>query len=231
MTLKGLGLTEDCRDAVKRNENFFKNQKREVKFREFEIDKTKENIDFIIMAIILGIKSIKIEDILKSIIVAYYNKEKSIDELLKFSDSDKLLESINQTFGSSIKSFDEIETLFNSLVFTYFASSIQINDEIKRYSKYLLEKKTNSYVFVNDLMRDKSTQKYFEIISEKVEKEFGINELLINMTMEEYNDSDAFISIDKQIIASLKETLLSNANQFNHIKVIFLRKINIGTVI
>lgn len=225
MTLKGLGLNEDCRDAVKRNEKFFNNQKREVKFREFEIDKTKENIDFIIMSIILGIKSIKIEDILKSIIVAYYDKEKSIDELLKFSDSDKLLESINQTFGSSIKSFDEIETLFNSLVFTYFASSIQINDEIKRYSKYLLEKKTNSYVFINDLMRDKSTQKYFEIISEKVEKEFGINELLINMTMEEYNDSDAFISIDKHIIASLKETLLSNANQFNSYKsYISLRK-------
>ena len=59
MRLKNLGLTEDCRKIVSKYAKFFGNKKREQDFKNFDIDdKNPDNIDLIITAILLNIKSI-----------------------------------------------------------------------------------------------------------------------------------------------------------------------------
>lgn len=216
MRLKNLGLSDECRVVIKKYNRFFNNKIRENDFKEFDIeDKNSENIDYIITAILLGIKSINIDDIIKNIIKIYYDDKKRYEALFKFGNEEFILNLINKYFGSKITSTEEMENVFKSLVFTYFAASISNINKLNRYGKYLLQTRvTNSQVFVNNLMRDKSTKKYFELISNDISKEFGIEELISTMDIEDYKNADAFSIIDNNIILHIVNQLFNSINEF-----------------
>ena len=217
MRLKNLGLTEDCRNIIKNYSKFFNNKKRECNFKEFDIEeKTPDNIDYIITAILLEIKSINEDDILKNIIRLYFEDTKKYENLFKFGNEEFIISIFNHTFGSSIKSSDELPEVYKSLVFTYFASNISDKNKIGRFSKYVLkEKATNVYIFINSLMRDKTTKQYYERLSFEIEKEFGINELMKSMDIEEYKTSDAFKCIDEHVLNYVIDKLLHGIGEFN----------------
>ena len=217
MRLKNLGLTEDCRNVIKKYAKFFGNKKRETEFKNFDIDeKNTYNIDLIITAILLNIKSINEDEILKEIVKYYFEDEKKYEELFKFGNEEFILGLFNDTFGVSINSYEELEEVYKSLVFTYFATSLKDIKKVSRYSKYLLTKKTtNVYVFINSLMRDKTTKEYFEKIAQDIEEEFGIEELIKSMDIEEYNLSDAFKVIDKYVIKYLVDKLFNGIGEYD----------------
>ena len=217
MRLKNLGLTEDCRRIISKYVKFFGNKKREAEFKNFDIDeKNTDNIDLIITAILLNIKSINEDEILKEIVKYYFEDEKKYEELFKFGNEEFILGLFNDTFGISINSYEELQEVYKSLVFTYFATSLKDIKKVSRYSKYLLTKKTtNVYVFINNLMRDKTTKEYFEKISQEIEEEFGIEELIKSMDIEEYNLSDAFKVIDKYVIKYLVDKLFNGIGEYD----------------
>lgn len=217
MRLKNLGLTEDCRNVIKKYAKFFGNKKRETEFKNFDIDeKNTDNIDLIITAILLNIKSINEDELLKEIVKYYFEDEKKYEELFKFGNEEFILGLFNDTFGVSINSYEELQEVYKSLVFTYFATSLKDIKKVSRYSKYLLTKKTtNVYVFINSLMRDKTTKEYFEKIAQDIEEEFGIEELLKSMDIEEYNLSDAFKVIDKYVIKYLVDKLFNGIGEYD----------------
>lgn len=216
MRIKNLALTDDCREIVSKYAKFFGNKKREAEFKNFDIEeKTQYNIDLIITAIMLNIKSINEDEILKEIIKYYFEDEKKYEELFKFGSEEFILNLFNDTFGSSINSYAELPELYKSLVFTYFATSLKDFKRVERYSKYLLTKKTtNVYVFINNLMRDKTTKEYFEKLSTDIEKDFGIENLLNPMDIEEYNSSDAFKSVDKYVIKYIVDKLFNGIGEY-----------------
>ncbi len=216
MRIKNLALTDDCREIVSKYAKFFGNKKREAEFKNFDIEeKTQYNIDLIITAIMLNIKSINEDEILKEIIKYYFEDEKKYEELFKFGSEEFILNLFNDTFGSSINSYVELPELYKSLVFTYFATSLKDFKKVERYSKYLLTRKTtNVYVFINNLMRDKTTKEYFEKLSTDIEKDFGIENLLNPMDIEEYNSSDAFKSVDKYVIKYIVDKLFNGIGEY-----------------
>ena len=216
MRLKNLGLTEDCRKIISKYAKFFGNKKRETEFKNFDIeDKNNDNIDLIITAIMLNIKSINEDDILKEIIRNYFEDDKKYEELFKFGSEEFILGLFNETFGSSVSSYEELPEVYKSLVFTYFATSLKDIKKASRYSKYLLTKKTtNVYVFINNLMRDKTTKQYFEELSKDIEKEFGIEDLLNSMEIDDYSSSDAFESVDKYVLKYLVDKLFNGIGEY-----------------
>ena len=217
MRLKNLGLTEDCRNIINKYAKFFGNKKRENEFKNFDIEeKDNDNIDFIITAILLNIKSINEDEILKEILKCYYEDQKKYDELFKFGSEEFILNLFNNTFGSNISSSEELPEVYKSLIFTYFATTLKDIKKVSRYSKYLLtDKATNVSVFINNLMRDKITKECFEKLSKEVEKEFGIDELLNSMDIEDYILSDAFESIDKYIIKYVVDKLFDGIGEYD----------------
>lgn len=217
MRLKNLGLTEDCRNVINKYAKFFANKKREKEFKNFDIeDKNNDNIDLIITSIMLGIKSINVDDILKEIIRFYFAEEKKYEELFKYADEEFILSLFNDTFGTSIKSYEELNYVYKLLVFTYFATSLKDVKKLNIYIKYLLTKKsTNVYVFINSLMRDKTTREYYEKISSEVVKEFEIDDLLSSMEIEDYIDSDAFINIDEYVLKYISEQLFNGIEEYD----------------
>ena len=217
MRLKNLGLTEDCRNIINKYAKFFGNKKRENEFKNFDIEeKDNDNIDLIITAILLNIKSINEDEILKEILKCYYEDQKRYEELFKFGSEEFILNLFNNTFGTSISSSEELPEVYKSLIFTYFATTLKDIKKVSRYSKYLLtDKATNVSVFINNLMRDKITKKCFEKLSKEVEKEFGIDELLNSMDIEDYILSDAFESIDKYIIKYVVNKLFDGIGEYD----------------
>ncbi len=217
MRLKNLGLTEDCRNIINKYAKFFGNKKRENEFKNFDIEeKDNDNIDLIITAILLNIKSINEDEILKEILKCYYEDQKRYEELFKFGSEEFILSLFNNTFGTSISSSEELPEVYKSLIFTYFATTLKDIKKVSRYSKYLLtDKATNVSVFINNLMRDKITKKCFEKLSKEVEKEFGIDELLNSMDIEDYILSDAFESIDKYIIKYVVNKLFDGIGEYD----------------
>lgn len=217
MRLKNLGLTEDCRRIISKYVKFFGNKKREAEFKNFDIDeKNTDNIDLIITAILLNIKSINEDEILKEIVKYYFEDEKKYQELFKFGNEEFILSLFNDTFGVSVDSYEELQEVYKSLVFTYFATSLKDIKKVSRYSKYLLTKKTtNVYVFINSLMRDKTTKAYFEKIAQEIEEEFGIEELIKSMDIEDYSSSDAFKVIDKYVIKYLVDKLFNGIGEYD----------------
>ena len=216
MRLKNLGLTEDCRKIISKYAKFFGNKKREAEFKNFDIDeKNNDNIDLIITAIMLNIKSINEDDILKEIIKYYFEDDKKYEELFKFGSEEFILRLFNDTFGSSVSSYEELPEVYKSLVFTYFATSLKDIKKASRYSKYLLTKKTtNVYVFINNLMRDKTTKEYFEKLSTDIEKKFGIEDLLNSMEIDDYSSSDAFESVDRYVLKYLVDKLFNGIGEY-----------------
>lgn len=217
MRLKNLGLTEDCRNIINKYAKFFGNKKRENEFKNFDIEeKDNDNIDLIITAILLNIKSINEDEILKEILKCYYEDQKRYEELFKFGSEEFILNMFNNTFGTSISSSEELPEVYKSLIFTYFATTLKDIKKVSRYSKYLLtDKATNVSVFINNLMRDKITKECFEKLSKEVEKEFGIDELLNSMDIEDYILSDAFESIDKYIIKYVVDKLFDGIGEYD----------------
>ena len=217
MRLKNLGLTEDCRNIINKYTKFFGNKKRENEFKNFDIEeKDNDNIDLIITAILLNIKSINEDEVLKEILKCYYEDQKRYEELFKFGSEEFILSLFNNTFGTSISSSEELPEAYKSLIFTYFATTLKDIKKVSRYSKYLLtDKATNVSVFINNLMRDKITKECFEKLSKEVEKEFGIDELLNSMDIEDYILSDAFESIDKYIIKYVVDRLFDGIGEYD----------------
>ncbi len=227
MILIDLGLSDACRQVVKNNESFFKDKTRREAFIKFDIkEKNPENIDYIITAILLGIKSVNVDDILKNIIKCYYDDLKKYEKLLKFGNVEFIIDLLNKYFGTEIKEKENFESLFNSLIFTYFASSLKDINKIKKYQKYILTNKmTNIQVFVNNLMRDKSTKKYFELISNNLIEELEIKKLLSTLELDEYKYSDAFKTIDENIISYITNELENDGKEYNsYEKLIFSRE-------
>ena len=217
MRLKNLGLTEDCRNIINKYAKFFGNKKRENEFKNFDIEeKDNDNIDLIITAILLNVKSINEDEILKEILKCYYEDQKRYEELFKFGSEEFILSLFNNTFGTSISSSEELPEVYKSLIFTYFATTLKDIKKVSRYSKYLLtDKATNVSVFINNLMRDKITKECFEKLSKEVGKEFGIDELLNSMDIEDYILSDAFESIDKYIIKYVVDKLFDGIGEYD----------------
>lgn len=216
MRLKNLGLKEECRGIIKEYSRFFNNKKRENEFKEFDAEKDTDSINLIITSILLGIKSINEDDILKEIIKTYYTDTKKYEDLFKFGSESFILSLFNKTFGSSVSEVESLPDLYKSLVFTYFASSIKNLSKISRYSKYLLKNKsTNVYVFINSLMRDKTTQEYYNKLANEIEKEFGISDLIKAMDIEEYLSADAFKCIDIFVFNYIIDKLLNKVGEFD----------------
>lgn len=217
MKIKNLNLTNDERNVIKKYNKFFNNKKRETDFIEFDIDdKNSNNIDLIITAILVNLKTINEDDILKSIVKLYFEDEKKYEELFKFGDEEFIVGMFNHTFGSGVTKYEELPDVYKSLVFTYFASTLKDTSKVGRYGKYILKNKsTNVYVFINSLMRDKTTKEYFERLSQDVEKEFGIEDLIKSMDIDEYKNSDAFRCIDKYVMSYIVDKVFNGIGEFD----------------
>ena len=208
--LRSLGLKSECRPLIIKYEKFFANNKRLIEFKNFDIEKNANNFDLIVTSILLKIKTINEDEILKEIIKSYYFNENKYEELFKFGNTEFILDLFNNYFGSEVTNYKELSNLYEEIILSYFSYNTRgiINSK-------MIKKETNNYVFVNNLMRDKNTKDCFELISKNVEEEYKISELLVKVEASKYMNNDAFEIIDKNILSYLVDKLVNNSVEYN----------------
>lgn len=208
--LRSLGLKNEFRPLIIKYEKFFANNKRLIEFKNFDIEKNVNNFDLVVTSVLLKIKTINEDEILKEIIKSYYFNENKYEELFKFGNIEFILGLINNYFGSGVTDYEELSHLYEEIIISYFSYNTKgiINSK-------MIKKETNNYVFVNNLMRDKNTKECFELISSQVEKKYKISELLIKVETSTYMNNDAFEVLDKNILTYLVDKLVNNSVEYD----------------
>lgn len=208
--LRSLGLKNEFRPLIIKYEKFFANNKRLIEFKNFDIEKNINNFDLVVTSVLLKIKTINEDEILKEIIKSYYFNENKYEELFKFGNIEFILGLINNYFGSGVTDYKELSHLYEQIIISYFSYNTKgiINSK-------MIKKETNNYVFVNNLMRDKNTKECFELISRQVEKKYKISELLTKVETSTYMNNDAFEVIDKNILTYLVDKLVNNSVEYD----------------
>lgn len=208
--LRSLGLKNEFRPLIIKYEKFFANNKRLIEFKNFDIEKNVNNFDLVVTSVLLKIKTINEDEILKEIIKSYYFNENKYEELFKFGNIEFILGLINNYFGSGVTDYKELSHLYEEIIISYFSYNTKgiINSK-------MIKKETNNYVFVNNLMRDKNTKECFELISRQVEKKYKISELLTKVETSTYMNNDAFEVLDKNILTYLVDKLVNNSVEYD----------------
>lgn len=208
--LRSLGLKNEFRPLIIKYEKFFANNKRLIEFKNFDIEKNVNNFDLVVTSVLLKIKTINEDEILKEIIKSYYFNENKYEELFKFGNIEFILGLINNYFGSGVTDYKELSHLYEEIIISYFSYNTKgiINSK-------MIKKETNNYVFVNNLMRDKNTKECFELISRQVEKKYKISELLTKVETRTYMNNDAFEVLDKNILTYLVDKLVNNSVEYD----------------
>lgn len=208
--LRSLGLKNEFRPLIIKYEKFFANNKRLIEFKNFDIEKNVNNFDLVVTSVLLKIKTINEDEILKEIIKSYYFNENKYEELFKFGNMEFILDLFNNYFGSEVTDYKELSNLYEEIIISYFSYNTKgiINSK-------MIKKETNNYVFVNNLMRDKNTKECFELISRQVEKKYKISELLTKVETSTYMNNDAFEVLDKNILTYLVDKLVNNSVEYD----------------
>lgn len=208
--LRSLCLKNEFRPLIIKYEKFFANNKRLIEFKNFDIEKNVNNFDLVVTSVLLKIKTINEDEILKEIIKSYYFNENKYEELFKFGNMEFILDLFNNYFGSEVTDYKELSNLYEEIIISYFSYNTKgiINSK-------MIKKETNNYVFVNNLMRDKNTKECFELISRQVEKKYKISELLTKVETSTYMNNDAFEVLDKNILTYLVDKLVNNSVEYD----------------
>lgn len=213
-----LGLKDVNAPIIKENKKFFANQLRRKKFMGFDAIKDNSTINYIITSILLGIKSINEDEIIKNVVKVYLQDKNKFEKIESFGNEKFILNLFNKNFGTELKSYSQLDSLLSKLVITYFVSEIDNKEKLDKYGDCLVPKRTNAQIFINSFMNDKTTAKIYEKLSEKVFKEFGLEELLNVNEILLYKKSDAFSIIDYNIIKYIVNQLSNNIFKYNNIK-------------
>lgn len=221
LTLTALGLSESYRNTVKRNSRFFKNQKRQRDVRKlFPVDEPAD-LQMAIYATLFDAEDKRLERVLTAIFVKYQQSCEDFLNSLKFVDCDALAELLSDYFGMQIIDLEKLDTLWDSVLISYFKSTLSESVDLDRYNSFLLPNIGNVRIFTRDLMK-LYPEEYIRFSSE-VSGRYGLEKVLVELKFEDYIDCDAVDVVDDYVItASIK--LLSEKKDIAEL----LRKREVG---
>ncbi len=221
LTLTALGLPEVYRNTVKRNSRFFKNQKRQRDVRKlFPVDEP-DDLQMAIFATLFDAEDKRLERVLTAIFVKYQQSREEFVNSLKFVDNDALSELLGDYFGQPVTDLEKLDPLWDSVLITYFKSTLSENVDLGRYNNYLLPNIGNARILTRDLMKLYSEE--YSRFSSNVSDRYGLEKVLAELTLEDYIDCDAVEVVDVFVIAAFIK-LLSEKNDITEL----LRKREVG---
>lgn len=205
LTLTALGLSDQFRGVVKRNGRFFKNQKRARDIKKFLPVSEPNDLQMAIFATLFDANDARLEQVLAAIFVTYRQSPEDFTNTLKFADSEALASLLSEYFGSQAVDIEKLDSLWESILISYFKSTVSADIDFGRFKGFVLPNHGNIRIFVRDVMRLFPDE--FTAFSADVNKKFGLVRLLEGRELTEYIDSDAFAEIDNIVITELIKQL------------------------
>ncbi|QQK06966.1 BREX-1 system phosphatase PglZ type A [Miniphocaeibacter halophilus] len=224
-----LGIKEERKILLEKYSKFFNSKERFNKFKELEIDSyTEENIELGFLAILVGIKEVRFESIVKSILKEGNLEENSIlKDFGKYSLKEAFWKYSYKYFGYNSK-----EPTLVKFVLGLFATYIQRKtglENILKNEEYILEKPGGVIAFINSLMNDIRMQETFRSLSKYVYEQIDGDSLFSKIDLEVLLDLDVFESLEYKFInwivnRFLDEHFDTKVKEYNIVDLINLRK-------
>lgn len=205
LTLTALGLSESYRNIVKSNGRFFKNQKRQRDVKKlFPVDEP-EDLQMAIYAALFDAEDKRLERVLTAIFVSYRKSREEFVNSLKFIDTNALADMLGDYFGMPVNDLEKLDALWDSVLISYFKSTLSEGVDLGRYNSYLLSNTGNVRIFTRDLMKlfpDEYTRFSLEVVGR-----YGLDKVLAELKLEDYIDCDAVDAVDDFVISKLIKLL------------------------
>lgn len=201
LVLNALDLSEKFRNTVKRNSRFFKNQKRQRDLKRFFPTNEPEDLQLAIYAVLIDAEDRRLERVLTAIFVSYRESHEEYINSLKFVDNEVLTELLSEYFGLKIDDVEKLDLLWDSVLISYFRSTLADTVDFGRYNNYLLPNHGNVRIFTRDLM--KLFPNEFTRFSAEVAGKYSLDKVLDELKLEDYIDCDAIPAVDDLVILEL----------------------------
>ena len=221
MILKNLGLPNEYRTIVGANKRFFKNKKRGEKIKQFLSEVSNpDDLERAFICANFDADHIRLDRMLVAVFRAYSEDKKTFNNDLKYIDAEALNIILAKYFAFKGANTDNFEDLLERIVLSYFVFSLDGISMVPRLNDYILPSEAVSSVnlFIRDISSDKATEKYYYKLSDKIAKKFEISNVLEQLPLESYVDSDAFTTIDESIISKLLTKIDNNESVANDLK-------------
>lgn len=207
LVLNALELSEGYRTIVRRNNRFFKNQKRLRDVKKLFPVSDPSDLQMAIYATMFDAEDRRLERVIAAIFMSYRDTQEEFVNSLKFVDTETLANILGDYFGMEITDLEKLDTLWDSLLISYFRSTLGRDVDFGRYKTYLLPNHGNVRIFTRDLM--KLFPDAYNRLSTEVANQYGLEKVLDQLELGDYIDSDALSCVDDLVIADLIEMLSS----------------------
>jgi len=227
LIMKELNIDSSLRSVVKKYEKFFGNKERLRKFKSYGIPSyTQETIELAIMSVLCNLKSLDFEDALKVILMDNLDdkENKYLQQIEKYFDIHVFWRYVTERFGFEQEN-KSLKTLFIHLTVTTLSHSVDEN-HLSLLKNYIANhNKSNALVFIDHWMHHKTDYLVFDQLSETVEKEIKLADIVNQLPVSEFKTADTFPYFDKAIIIYIANSLDARLEDYEeYIKLINLRR-------
>lgn len=227
LIMKELNIDSSLRSVVKKYEKFFGNKERLRKFKAYGIPSyTQETIELAIMSVLCNLKSPDFEDALKVILMDNLddNENKYMQQIEKYFDIQVFWSYVTERFGFE-QDNKSLKTLFIHLTVTTLSHSVD-EKHLSLLKNYIANRnKSNALVFIDHWMHHKTDYLVFDQLSEVVEKEIKLADIVNQLPVSEFKTADTFPYFDKAIIIYIANSLDARLEDYEeYIKLIQLRR-------
>jgi uncharacterized protein (TIGR02687 family) len=227
LILSELNIDPSLRAVIKKYERFFNNKDRFRKFSALSIETYSEGIiELSIMSVLCNVRTPDFEEVLKAVLMDTLddNENKYLSLLEKFFDIEVFWNYVSNHYGYEREN-KGLKTLFIHLVVTAFSQSVgeeslnKINDFISKRNK------TNAVVFIDHWMHHKTDYQVFDEYAEMAEQEIQLSNIINNLPIKTFKQTDTFSYIDRAIIIYIANGLVTQLEDYEqYTKLIKLRR-------
>lgn len=205
-----LNIPHEYIPILKEYPKFFKANARIDDFKKLDISPfNEENIILGFLAVLSKSNSIKLENILRTILIEFSNERTtSLENFEKFNLLDEFWRLISDYFDYNLES-KSINNLIIFLLVNYSATFFN-NNLPSSWESYIAENQNNSRVFIDEFMNYNQYSENYDIISLKIQKEFNVERDINRFEgIENYKNCDTFEVFDRNIIKYYIDLLYS----------------------
>lgn len=213
-----LGVPAEYADVIKDYPKFWGRETRRNKFKELDIEYSRNNIILGILTVLSKQTTMKLDYIIRKAIVDEVNRSNKsnetnllIDEFKKFDIEDEFWHLAYATYGYEDDN-PTVNKLIRSLLLNYTETFFD-GKFPQAWTPYLVENKNNPRIFIGEFM--KFLPDTYDELSDIMEEKLKVANNIKNHNVDSYINCDTFKIFDKKIISYYIDLLNENRHEID----------------
>lgn len=203
------------RASFKKNEKFFQNKERYVRFASYAIeDLSEETLSIGILAALAKQPTPDFEDAVRAILMNSLQEEENTlwQSIIKFGDPD-VFWNLNEKFYGYLSSEKSLKGLFTFFVINTISHVLE-RPIPHEWKSFISTKQANCVLFLNHFMHDRTDAKIYDKLSTEIEPDLHFEDFLEQWELQEYTRVDLFQIFDRTILRKMINSLLIGSEEF-----------------